>query len=93
MTASDAWPCFAWQVLILELFNYNDTILDFLRFSFMVTAITHWLACGWRMVAGDYMAGGHVNWITESSYIDPFSCVAPPWLGLARVRVRVRARV
>ena len=61
------------QVLILEFFNYNDTIMDFLRFSFMVTAITHWMACGWRMIAGDYIEEGKTNWIIESSYIDPYS--------------------
>jgi hypothetical protein len=63
----------ALQVILLEKLNYNDTILDFLRFTFMVTAIVHWLACGWRMIADDYVNDPHPNWIMETSYIDPSS--------------------
>ena len=57
-------------MLILELFNYNDTVLDFCRFAFMVAAVTHWLACGWRALAGDYRNDTHVNWVTETRYDD-----------------------
>jgi len=54
--------------ILMRACNYNDTILDLIKFAMTVLLVTHWMACGWRMLAG-YVDEGGESWVTHTAFV------------------------